>query len=110
MKTLTHNELKTMNDTEERDFVLVNVLPRKVFNEEHIRTSVNIPLEKDNFTDLVETVAGDKNREIVVYCANFKCDASEKAAKKLEENGFSKIFDYEGGTEDWMEQKQKAAA
>ncbi|MDX1757520.1 MAG: rhodanese-like domain-containing protein [Marinobacter sp.] len=106
MKAITRDELKRMNEEQHRDFVLVNVLPREQFNERHIRTSINVPLTDDNFTQEVETVAGDKHREVVVYCANFQCDASAKAAEKLEAAGFDHVFDYEGGTQDWFEQKQ----
>ena len=35
-------------------------------------------------------------------------DASPKAAKKLEEEGFTNVYDYEGGTKDWFEQKNAA--
>lgn len=108
MKTLTRNELKRMNELEHEDFVLINVLPRDTFNEEHIRTSVNVPVKDDDFTEIVERIAGSKDRKIVVYCASFDCDASPKAAKKLEEAGFRNILDYEGGTKDWMEHKQAA--
>mgnify|MGYP003626742147 CR=1 FL=1 len=41
--------------------------------------------------------------EVVVYCANFDCPASTDAARKLDEAGFNNVYDYEGGTQDWME-------
>lgn len=108
MKTIDRETLKRMNEVEHEDFVLINVLPREAFNKQHIRTSINIPVGSDDFVDQVESVAGGKDRKIVVYCANFDCDASPKAARKLEEAGFSNIYDYEGGTEDWFEQKEAA--
>ena len=108
MKTLTRTELKRMNELEHEDFVLINVLPRGAFNEDHIRTSVNVPVEDEDFTRIVEKIAGTRNRKIVVYCASFDCDASPKAARKLEQAGFTSVFDYEGGTKDWNEQKQAA--
>lgn len=108
MKTISRDELKQMNETRHEDFVLINVLPRKAFEERHIRTSINIPVASDDFVERVEEVAGGKDRKIVVYCANFDCDASSKAASHLEADGFTRVFDYEGGTEDWFEQKQAA--
>ncbi|WP_148253709.1 rhodanese-like domain-containing protein [Aidingimonas lacisalsi] len=108
MKAITRDDLKTMNETEHEDFVLLNVLPRDAFNKEHIRTSVNVPAGDPDFAEKVEALAGHKDRKIVVYCANFDCDASPKAAKKLEEAGFSHVYDYEGGTKDWFEQQQAA--
>lgn len=108
MKSITRDDLKTMNETEHEDFVLINVLPREKFNKQHIRTSVNIPVDDDDFVETVEKVSGKKDRKIVVYCASFDCDASPKAAKKLEDAGFTQVYDYEGGTKDWFEQKQAA--
>lgn len=108
MKTIDRNTLKRMNEVEHEDFVLINVLSRDAFNKRHIRTSVNIPVSSDDFEDRVESIAGSKDRKIVVYCANFDCDASPKAASKLEAAGFDEVYDYEGGTEDWFEQKEAA--
>lgn len=110
MQTLTKAQLKKMNDEQHRDFVLINVLPQKAFNERHIRTSINIPHELDDFTERVGRVAGSKDRDIVVYCASFDCQASPKAAKKLESAGFKHIYDYEGGSEDWFSGKESQAA
>lgn len=108
MKTIDRETLKRMNEVEHEDFVLINVLPREAFNERHIRTSINVPVALEDFAERVAAVAASKDRKIVVYCANFECDASPKAARKLEEAGFSKVHDYEGGTQDWFEQKQAA--
>lgn len=108
MKAITRDDLKTMNETEHEDFVLINVLPREKFNEQHIRTSVNVPVDNDDFVQTVESVSGSKDRKIVVYCANFECDASPQAARKLEDAGFKQVYDYEGGTKDWFEQKRDA--
>lgn len=108
MRTIDRDELKRMNETDHEDFVLINVLPRAAFNEQHIRTSINIPVDADDFADRVESVVGGRNRKIVVYCANHACDASPKAARKLEDAGFSRVYDYEGGTEDWFAHKEAA--
>jgi len=108
MKAISRDDLKTMNEAEHEDFVLINVLPREKFRKQHIRTSINVPVDNDDFVRNVEAVAGDKDRKIVVYCANFDCDASPTAGKQLEDAGFTEVFDYEGGTEDWFEQKKTA--
>jgi len=108
MKKISRDELKRMNEQQHEDFALINVLPREAFNKRHIRTSINIPVERDDFVELVEAVNGGKKRKVVVYCANFDCDASPNAARKLEQAGFENIYDYEGGTEDWFEQKNAA--
>ena len=109
MQAISRSELKQMNEARHDDFVLINVLPPEAFNREHIRTSVNIPLQDDGFEQLVEKVAGNKQRKIVVYCASHDCDASLKAARRLEEAGFKQVYDYEGGSQDWFEQRQGTA-
>lgn len=108
MKPIDRDALKRMNEVDHEDFVLINVLPREAFNKKHIRTSINIPIGSDKFAERVESVAGTKDRKIVVYCANFECSASPKAAKRLEQAGFSQVYDYEGGTEDWFAHKEGA--
>lgn len=50
----------------------------------------------------MQQIVGDKQRKIVVYCANHDCDASDKAADRLEKAGFKNVYDYAGGTEDWF--------
>ncbi len=102
MEQITKEQLKKMNDVKEEDFVLINVLSPDSFKEKHIRTSINIPLEKDNFEDLVQLVSASKDRKVVVYCASFECNASPKAAERLEKAGFTQVYDYEGGTKDWF--------
>lgn len=111
MKTVTKADIKRINEVEEEDFLLINALPREDFNKKHIRTSINIPFpDNDQFVDDVAKVAGEnKNRKIIVYCANKECDVSPKAAKTLENAGFSNVYDYEGGMEDWESNKEQAA-
>ena len=110
MKTLTKKELKAMNEQTQEDFVLINVLSQEDFNKQHIRTSINLPYKADDFEEAVERVAGSKERKIVVYCASFDCNASLKAAEKLDDAGFTSVFDYEGGTKDWFSKKEQQAA
>src|SRR5690625_4309111 len=102
MQAISHSALKTMNEPGHRDYVLINVLPQDGLNQDHIRTSVNVPVDEDNFTSRVEQIAGSKEREVVVYCASFDCDASTRAAEKLQQEGFTQVYDYEGGTKDWF--------
>lgn len=107
MQTITREELKHMNGAEE-DFVLINVLSRKHFNEQHIRTSINIPVDENDFAEKVEAVAGSKSRKVMVYCASTECNASPRAAQQLQEAGFTDVYDDEGGTRDWFAQKNAA--
>lgn len=105
MQELSRDDLQRMNETEHEDFVLANVLSPEQFNEKHIRTSINVPVGDDHFEQTMGKVTGNKDRKVVVYCASFECDASPKAAKRLEAAGFSQVYDYAGGTQDWFDQR-----
>jgi len=96
METISAGELKKKLDSDE-EFELVNVLSKEQFMKEHIPRSVNIPLGEIGRRQHEL----DKDKEIIVYCKNFDCEASPKAAKKLEKLGFDDVIDYEGGIEDW---------
>ncbi len=87
----------------DEDMVLINVLEPEQFETAHIPGSINIPVSSDDFENRVEDAAGGKDRPIVVYCASTACDASAKAAEKLDEAGFSNVDDYEDGTKAWKE-------
>jgi len=102
MQTLTTQQIKEMR-THNNNIPIINVLPESAYEGGHIPRTPNVPLGDDNFVSRVEKFAGGKDQPVVVYCANEQCDASPKAAKKLEEAGFSHVYDYEGGTEAWKD-------
>jgi rhodanese-related sulfurtransferase len=101
MKTLTKEELKKMKDRRE-DFELINVLGKEVFEKEHIPGSANIPITEE-FGNKIKEKYPDKDRKIVVYCASFECHSSPAAAKRLEQMGYTNVYDYEGGMKDWKD-------
>ena len=102
MKTLTKEKLKQMIENHE-DFVLINVLAEEYFDQEHIPGSVNIPVKQEDFVDKVKARLPDKSKKVVVYCASFECQASPGAAKKLSDEGYMEVYDYEGGIKEWKE-------
>lgn len=97
METITASELEDIKNSG-RDFVLVDVLSEEHFEDEHIPGAVNIPLDQIG-TEALERF--DKDQEIVVYCKDIDCQASPKAAEKLDKLGFTNIKDFEKGLESW---------
>lgn len=89
---------------EQRDIPIINVLDEDQFRSRHIKGSINIPLAADDFADRVRSTAKSTHDPVVVYCANPACDASTKAARILEEAGFEKVYDFEGGTQAWQDE------
>lgn len=100
MKTLTTQELTTMIDNRDELF-LINTLDEQHFNATHIPNSINVPQSRDDFASKVKRISKDTDRKIVVYCASSNCNSSTKAAKRLNEAGFTDVYDYQGGAEAW---------
>ncbi len=100
MKTIDANNLKHMLSSESKP-TLVNTLPADSFEETRIPRSINIPQDQQDFAERVEQAIGSRDEPVVVYCASRQCDSSTKAAHKLEEAGFSQVYDFEAGTQGW---------
>lgn len=102
MDTLTTEQLeRSMRDNEE--FTLINVLDEDAFSTNHIPGSINIPVNRDDFVQTVENEVADKDAHVIVYCASTDCDASFKAAEKLDAAGFTNVYDYEEGMAGWRD-------
>ena len=99
METVSSDYVEDLDLTEGNTH-LVDVLSEEHFEEGHIPGAKNIPLEgiaKEALDRL------DKEDKIVLYCKDEECQASPKAAKKLEKLGFENIKDFEGGLAEWKE-------
>lgn len=76
--------------------IIVNVLDAALFDDCHIKGSVNVP-----FMDLVayaEKQWDKENAQIVVHCSNYACTASGEGCKMLKNAGFKHVWAFEGGT------------
>lgn len=81
---------------------LIEVLPPEEYGSGHLPRAINIPLG-DDFEDTVDKVIPDRDLPVVVYCASETCDASPKAAERLEKMGYENVMDYSGGKKDWKD-------
>jgi rhodanese-related sulfurtransferase len=78
---------------------LVEVLPASEFKKEHLPEAINIPLES---MTAETTKALRKDVAVIVYCADFQCDLSARAAWRLESMGFQEVYRYTPGKADWL--------
>jgi rhodanese-related sulfurtransferase len=102
MHALERNKLRhIIND--EAPLYVINVLGPREFARARIPGSHNIPLDEADFVRRVERLVGARDARIVVYCANFQCTASSRAARQLEDAGYNRVFEYPGGMQDWQE-------
>jgi rhodanese-related sulfurtransferase len=77
---------------------LVEVLPPDEYEDEHLPGAINIPLKT---LDGEMSRQLDRERPVIVYCYDYECDMSSRAASRLEGLGFSRVYDYVAGKADW---------
>lgn len=100
MKELNAQQLDAMQK-ERTDLTVIDVLPESSHRQKHIPGSINVPEGADDFVQRAEQAAGSREEPVVVYCASHDCDASPKAARKLEGAGFRQVYDFAGGIASW---------
>jgi rhodanese-related sulfurtransferase len=77
---------------------LVDVLPAETFRQEHLPGAVNVPLaEIDTAPERLDPV-----RPVIAYCYDYQCDLSPRAACRLEQLGFSDVYDYTASKVAWL--------
>lgn len=98
-KIITREELKRKIDGQQ-DFVLIDALGAPYYRHSHLPGAINLPLE---FVDEASEILPDKDVEIIVYCMDTECPASEEAAQELETMGYVNVRDYVEGKQGWVE-------
>lgn len=82
-----------------KDVQLVDVRTPGEYRAGHIDDAVNFDLSNRNaFMKQIETL--DKDQPVYLYC--LVGSRSAYAAKILRDKGFTKIYDYSGGYNDWV--------
>jgi rhodanese-related sulfurtransferase len=77
----------------------INVLAVEYAGDCRIKGTVAVPL-----ADLAAFVAEmPRDVELVVYCAQYSCPLSRQAWKLLHGLGFTRVFAYEGGMQEWVQ-------
>jgi rhodanese-related sulfurtransferase len=94
MEQISREELKAKIERGD-DFKLVMTLAEWAFQMSHIPGSINI-----NSIEQGEQLL-DVNDEIVVYCSDLQCVASQHAYHYLVGKGYKNVHRYSGGLADW---------
>ncbi|MBC2907043.1 rhodanese-like domain-containing protein [Streptomyces cupreus] len=84
---------------EEEQAQLVEVLPREEYDQAHLPGAVHLWLRD---LDREARSRLDPDRPVVVYCWDWLCDMSPRAAARLEQLGFREVYDYVPGKVDWL--------
>lgn len=99
MQTVDREQTKVLLDTV-HSVGIVEVLPEEEFQDCHLPYAVNVPFG-EHFDDAIQRRFTEKSQPIVVYCKDLECQASRKAAERMDELGYEKVYDYQAGKEDW---------
>ncbi len=95
IETIDREELKAKLDRRD-DFKLVMTLHEFAFQAAHIPGSIHFPTVAEALDGL------DPSDEIVVYCSDPACVASQFAYRGLKEHGYENVRRYSGGLSDWQ--------
>ena len=76
---------------------IIDVRTPTEFADQHLENAVNVNWNGDNFVSQAKTF--DKSKPVFVYCLSG--GRSKQAASKLEELGFSAIYELRGGIMKW---------
>jgi rhodanese-related sulfurtransferase/CBS domain-containing protein len=97
--TFVKVDYQGLRDLLEQDAQLVEVLPAEEYAEEHLPGAINIPLKELDADSVAQL---DRSRPIVVYCWDYLCDLSPRAAARLVSLGFERVFDYAASKVDYL--------
>ncbi|MCB0462650.1 MAG: rhodanese-like domain-containing protein [Flavobacteriaceae bacterium] len=101
IKLVTPEEMKELSQMD--GVQLVDVRTPEEFEEGHIKGFQNIDFMSDTFQEDLEKL--DKTKPVIVYCKSG--NRSGKSCKIMKEKGFVKVYDLEGGIEQWKYEGNK---
>ena len=92
-------EMQTLLELD--DVQLIDVRTEDEHNEGHLENSQNIDFNSPTFDEDINML--DKLKPVILYCQ--KGGRSAKCAEKLQQAGFIKIYDLQGGFSKWQHEK-----
>jgi len=95
VKVISAEEMQELTSYE--DVQLVDVRTAEEYKDGFIANAQNIDYNSNTFDKEIEKL--DKSKPVIVYCQ--KGGRSAKCSKKLEDKGFVKVYDLEGGLAKW---------
>ncbi len=100
VRRITRDELKERLDRDDA-ITVVEALGPMYYEEAHIPGALNLPHEEVD--ELAPRLLPDRDASVVVYCSNLQCQNSVVASKRLVHLGYTNVFEYEEGKQDWID-------
>ncbi|NQT95588.1 MAG: rhodanese-like domain-containing protein [Candidatus Omnitrophica bacterium] len=101
VKEITYEQFQKIRKSGE-GYILVDALSADSYKKGHIPGAISFPYNTIDIDSAPKLLKRTDN--IIVYCGGFKCEASTKAAHRLQALGYKNVVDYKGGLEDWQAQ------
>ncbi len=99
-QTITRSEIIAALDKKEL-ITFIEALPEKYFNDAHLPNAVQ--MNHDEVDAKAAILLPNKSAKIIVYCSNASCGNSGKAAIRLTQLGYTSVYKYAEGKQDWIE-------
>ncbi len=99
IRSMSRDELKQRLDGD--GVIIVEALGPAYYEDAHLPGALNLP--HDQVDELAPEVLPDKDAAVVVYCSNLACQNSVVASRRLVQLGYTNVFEYEEGKQDWIE-------
>jgi phage shock protein E len=98
-KSVNVQEAKVIIDENKynEDFVIIDVRSPQEYNDGHVENSVMIDFYDTDFRDKLSQL--DKEKTYLIYCRSGS--RSGRAFDIMEELGFIKVYNFEGGIVEW---------
>ncbi|MEW6388755.1 MAG: rhodanese-like domain-containing protein [Thermodesulfobacteriota bacterium] len=88
---------------QEGQSLFIDTRDRQEYEELHIPGAIN--LSPDSWSELKSSplLGVPRDRRLIVYCSQERCDAALKVAEKLQTLGFTQVMAFLGGFRSWDE-------
>jgi rhodanese-related sulfurtransferase len=86
------------------DIILIDARPAREFEQGHIGSAINIYTPE--FEQNIGRIIGiPREKPIIAYCGGGACELSHELAENLVKMGFTRVFVYVGGWNEWKQKK-----
>lgn len=86
------------------DIMLIDARPVREFEQGHIGNAINIYTPE--FEQNIGRIIGiPREKPIIAYCGGGACELSHELAENLVKMGFTRVFVYVGGWNEWKQKK-----
>jgi len=80
---------------------VLNVLSADSYAQKRLPGSLNLPEDDPKFATKAQQLLPDKSAPVIVHCSGMSCQASTRAARRLEGLGYEEVHDFKAGLEGW---------